>query len=118
MQSIKTFLRSKIPVIYTRNANEQSILLDNISSSTSTKVNYFTNKEPELSYESQNVNSFENPMQIDSINQEITLQREYSTNDLYEVNDKTVVNRINEWQAGWNVTNAIQVKNNLNQVKN
>ena len=34
---------------------------------------------------------------------------EYSVdNDLHSLNSKSHVNRINEWQAGWNVTNAIQ----------
>ena len=33
-----------------------------------------------------------------------------SDNDLFSLNDKSRANRINEWQAAWNVTNAIQVK--------
>jgi hypothetical protein len=30
-------------------------------------------------------------------------------NDLHSYNDKTKRNQINEWQASWNITNAIQV---------
>lgn len=44
-----------------------------------------------------------NTQQIDCI------EREPTENDLFYLHEKSKANRINEWQAAWNVTNAIQV---------
>jgi hypothetical protein len=55
-------------------------------------------------------NSNFNMEQIDSINnQEFKIESDCSDFDLNSLSSKKVY-RINEWEAAWNVTNAIQVK--------
>jgi hypothetical protein len=37
------------------------------------------------------------------------IERDFTENDLFYLHEKSKANRIDEWQAAWNVTNAIQV---------
>ena len=90
MQNIGVLMRSKIPVFGSKSSqNEGAILLAPLSNQPRTK--------------DYNTNTSEQQNQPDNISQCT------SDNDLYDYNDKSNVNRINEWQAGYNVTNAIQV---------
>lgn len=92
MDQIGVKLRSKIPVLQLfrkndDNKTEETFLLDSTSSPKSNK-NY-----TEL-FSVENTNMFN---QVD--------------NDLIEyTGDGVAYQRIDEWQAGWNVTNAIQVE--------
>jgi len=103
MDKVSTMMRSKIPPIGTGNVqNEGSILLAPLASSQQKRnENYNTNVSNGSNVAS---NNFDGQMQID------TMSQLSSDNDLYDYNDKSNANRINEWQAGYNVTNAIQVR--------
>jgi hypothetical protein len=97
-------MRSKIPVFsLSGNHNDEAILLSSFGND-STKSNYNTN-------EAENNNATNNeeyqnykPRVIDG------LDRDYSDNDLFEYSERACSHKINEWQAAWNVTNAIQVE--------
>ena len=57
----------------------------------------------QMNYSSTQNNIEESPEHIDCI------ERELTQNDISYLHEKSKANRINEWQAAWNVTNAIQV---------
>lgn len=109
MDKIGTSMRSKMPPLGLGNTqNEGTILLSQISSSQHKQnANYNTNANF-------NINNINNSNQASSNCDEgqhiDTLSQLSSDNDLYDYNDKSNANRINEWQAGYNVTNAIQVR--------
>ena len=116
MQRLGVLLRSKIPIFLDESKNsEDSILLQtNKTSYHSTTVNrnkqvyandMFETDEP--SYNDEIYNAYEsNP--IYSVNGG-SFQRDESDSDLYSFHDKSSAHKIDEWQAAWNVTNAIQV---------
>jgi hypothetical protein len=116
MQRLGVMLRSKIPIFLTDSKNsEDSILLEtNKISYNSTTVNRnkkvyandpFESREP--SYSEEIYKAYEsNP--IYSVNAE-SFQPDESDSDLYSFHDKSSAHKIDEWQAAWNVTNAIQV---------
>ena len=104
MQKLGVLVRSKIPVFGAGNIqNEGTILLAPISSENKQNENYNTNANFYNNEDGVTSNKFESQQQTGSISQCT------SDNDLYDYNDKSNANRINEWQAGYNVTNAIQV---------
>ena len=103
MDKIGTLMRSKMPSLGPGNTqNEGTILLAPISSQQKQNENYNTNT-------SFNNNSGKQASNFDDQKQIDTMSQLSSDNDLYDYNDKSNANRINEWQAGYNVTNAIQV---------
>lgn len=51
----------------------------------------------------ENNNTSNKSRQIDCIERDVT------ENDLFYLDEKSKAHKIDEWQAGWNVTNAIQV---------
>lgn len=97
MENIGVKIRSKIPVIQLFKSDEdrkteEAYLLDSTSSPKSNK-NY-----TEL-FSVENTNTFHH--QVD----------DFVDNDLIEyTGDGGSQHRIDEWQAAWNVTNAIQVR--------
>jgi len=116
MQRLGVLLRSKIPIFLGESKNcEESILLEtNKISYHSTTVNrnkkvyandMFETDDP--SYNDEIYNAYEaNP--IYSVNGG-SFQRDESDSDLNSFHDKSSAHKIDEWQAAWNVTNAIQV---------
>jgi hypothetical protein len=116
MQKLGVLLRSKIPIFLSESKNsEDSILLEtNKTTYHSTTINrnkkvyandMFESDEP--SYNDEIYHAYEsNP--IYSVNG-ASFQRDESDSDLYSFHDKSSAHKIDEWQAAWNVTNAIQV---------
>ena len=97
-------MRSKIPVFsLSGNHNDETILLSSFGND-STKSNYNTNETENNN--ATNNDEYQNfkPRVIDG------LDRDYSDNDLFEYSERASSHKINEWQAAWNVTNAIQVE--------
>jgi hypothetical protein len=95
MQKIGVFVRSKVPVfVRNNNLNEESILMGSSSINYSTQINRDQSFNNNDDYQNENDQSF----QIDHVD-----------NDTFSFNEKINHNQINEWQAAWNVTNAIQV---------
>lgn len=99
MQKFGVYIRSKMPILSGNNQlNEEAILLPtrNISASNITSVS----NDMATSYQSQ---------QVDALDENFRLEKDVSGNDFHIMNDKSSQNLIDEWQAAWNVTNAIQV---------
>lgn len=92
MENIGVKLRSRIPIIHlfrsdNNNQAEESYLLDSTSSPKSSK----------------------NYSELFTVENTIA-DNEIVDNDLIEyTGDGASIHRIDEWQAAWNVTNAIQV---------
>ena len=105
MQKLGVYVRSKVPVFVRNNdLNEESILMSPTTVNYSTQLNH--DDDDEVNY--QNIEHGAHK-QTDHVDLE---------NDLYSYSEKSNNNRINEWQAAWNVTNAIQVILNQNFVRN
>lgn len=85
-------IRSKAAVFYRRSSDEQTLL----NNTRNINMKTFSNQQ-----------SIDSLSTIASINKNADL--DIDDNDLHPELSKS--NRINEWQAGWNVTNAIQVSN-------
>lgn len=83
MNNISVYIRSKVPNGFNR-LDDESIPL----TSTNKNHNYQRNHEYQEDFSSH-----------DGCN----------NNDTFSMNDTSNDNRINEWQAAWNITNAIQV---------
>lgn len=100
MEGLGAKLRSRIPVIelFKNDRTEEAYLLDSTSSPN-------TNKTYSELFSVENTTSFHQP--VDNNNEAIE-------NDLIEYSgDGVSQHRIDEWQAAWNVTNAIQVKKQI-----
>ena len=106
MQNLGVLFRSKIPVFGTSSnfEKEDAILLSQVKPSDNYKTSTVNMKR---------VRTQEDVCQGDSYSQQKpqmdTISQCTSDNDLYEYHDKSSANRIDEWQAAYNVTNAIQV---------
>ena len=99
-------MRSKIPVFgATGNfQNEDNILLGQVKPKETYNTQQQTAVKSSLSNDDYPTDSYSRQKPpIDTISQCT------SDNDLYEYHDKSSANRIDEWQAAYNVTNAIQV---------
>lgn len=114
IQRLGTVIRSKIPVFQSSNdRNEETLLLGsfgkNYSSSAQSEFNaedvFVENPHAPLSS-----TSYQNAKQVDGFenDENFKLERDLTDNDLHSLNEKSYSNRIDEWQAAWNVTNAIQ----------
>ena len=99
MNEIGDTFRSKLPNITGKvKTSEDSILLKPIA-----PMNYNTlNDNNNNVNENELVDGFENP--------NFKMDRDFSDTDLLSFHDRSNHNKIDEWQAGWNVTNAIQVR--------
>ena len=107
MENFGAKLRSRIPVIelFKRDEcggkNEETYLLDSTSSPNTTNANYS---------ELFSVENTTTTFQPDNNNNNSSNSFDIIENDLIEYSgDGASQNRIDEWQAAWNVTNAIQV---------
>ncbi|CAF0948778.1 unnamed protein product [Brachionus calyciflorus] len=102
MQNLGVYLRSKIPIISFKNSskNEETYLLNNRKFPDTNLDSIYDFNE----YSVENTSSYQmtQPKPFDSIESNII------SNDLHLYSEKTKANRINEYQAAWNVTNAIQ----------
>lgn len=111
MENFGAKLRSRIPVIelFKRDEggggggkNEETYLLDSTSSPNTTNPNYselFSVENTTTTFQPDNNNNNNSSNSFDIIE-----------NDLIEYSGEGASqNRIDEWQAAWNVTNAIQV---------
>ena len=87
-----------------RNANESSILLTTIQPN----LNYKTDSSIEQKQQQQHQPMPSSP-QVDAFENEFALGRDSSGTNFFLFSERSSANRIDEWQAGWNVTNAIQV---------
>lgn len=97
--NISNAIRSKIPVIINKeNGNKEDTIL--LQPSSNHNYNATSNT---------NISDSKTNKQVDGFDDNFRLERDFSDNDLYSYHDKSSANRIDEWQAGWNVTNAIQV---------
>jgi hypothetical protein len=103
MKNLGETIRSKLPpLVLNKISAEDSILLQPTA-----KPNYNT-----ANFNDNFVNGSElkgGAEQVDALDDNFRLERDFSDNDLYSYHDKSNADRIDEWQAGWNVTNAIQV---------
>jgi hypothetical protein len=96
--NIGNSIRSKLPIIVNK---DKGIKEDTILLQPSSNFNYNTTAN--------NSNDSKENKQVDGFDDNFRLERDFSDNDLFSYHDKSSANRIDEWQAGWNVTNAIQV---------
>jgi hypothetical protein len=138
MEKIGVFIRSKIPVLVSGdNSSDETMLLTSSKSKSKSRGssgntiltrNYMSTvlskpgkiranaaaSAAEAEYDEDELVSISNENNtmynatasattVDAVSQD------YSDSDLFSLHDKSRANRINEWQAAWNVTNAIQV---------
>jgi hypothetical protein len=68
---------------------------------------YYPNEEQLIMESTETINY--SSTQNDKTDQIDSIERELTEVDLFHMNQKSKANRINEYQAAWNVTNAIQV---------
>jgi hypothetical protein len=87
----------------------ESLRLLSKSTEAANKPNYSSTKSVESTEFNENFVNNPNVEQIDSINNpEFRIENDFSDYDLRSLSSKKV-HQIDEWQAAWNVTNAIQV---------
>jgi len=103
--NIGNAIRSKIPVIINKEIGnkEDTILLQPSSNHSYNTTSNNNNNNNNILDDSKATK------QVDGFDDNFKLERDFSDNDLFSYHDKSSANRIDEWQAGWNVTNAIQV---------
>jgi hypothetical protein len=95
-------IRSKISVIINKESGNKE---DTILLQPSSNHSYNTTSNNNIN----NINDSKTSEQVDGFDDNFKLERDFSDNDLFSYHDRSSANRIDEWQAGWNVTNAIQV---------
>jgi hypothetical protein len=113
MENLSKFVNAKMFNNNRHDNQEESYLLGPTTKQSSNSINNRRNTPNPDDFDENYVNNpLNNVSQIDAIqgDAEFILKSDLSDNDLHSYNSKTRFNRINEWQAAWNVTNAIQVR--------
>lgn len=104
MDKIRSQLSNKLGIgSRSEGYTDETILLK--SRSTTSQLNYSaTSQQPQSAEIDESTKGYQSANNNDLYEYD----NAESSNDLHSYNDKSVSNRINEWQAAWNVTNAIQ----------